>query len=128
MEWIKNNKLATFLAVLLIVIIALNIFQPNIGQKLLNKFNSDLRLKNEKLQKKVDSINRQREKDSIFYSQVLENLEAEKNRIQKRVDYANYKLRLYEDAFKDYNSGDFVPNFITFTKFVTNPDTIQNNR
>jgi ABC-type transport system involved in cytochrome bd biosynthesis fused ATPase/permease subunit len=116
------------IAGIFIILILLFLFITPFPKRLLNHFNKDLIEQRNQLKKEKEQLIENYKQDSIqnAYQRELQLIKTQE--AQQKYNNALHKLKFYEKALYDYRAGNYLPNFSTFTKNLTSPDTIPDRR
>ena len=115
-----QTKIFIGIIVLLLGYIVLKTTAKNIYENIREK----LIIKDESIIKDLDSIEKLRVKENIYYKDAIRDKDIEIADIGNQLASSNLRNRLNEKKLNDYRNGDFDNNFILFTEHVTKKDSI----
>lgn len=123
-----NKFVYIIIAIIFVVMLVFFLFKSPFPKRLLNHFNKDLIEQRDQLKKEKEQLIETYKQDSIQNAYLREVQLIKTQEAQQKYNNALQKLKFYEKALYDYRAGNYLPNFSTFTKNLTSPDTIPDSR
>ena len=116
------------IGIVIVLIIAVSI-GPNRAKKWYKKIIGEYEVVDKDLQKKIEDLNKQREKDSIRYAEAIRmkelEYEFEISQANEKYDRLTKRFRQNEKELDDYRNSNFDDKFELFSNAVIRKDTVQ---